>query len=55
MWLDSKAVNCPQKWGNFRELAALVVGRDCDASGWIHKLRCVSHARALDTAGRRAG
>ena len=18
MWLDSKAVNCPQKWGNFR-------------------------------------
>ena len=17
MWLDSKAVNCPQKWGNF--------------------------------------
>ena len=19
MWLDSKAVNCPQKWGNFRK------------------------------------
>ena len=19
MWLDSKAVNCPQKWGNFKE------------------------------------
>ena len=18
MWLDSKAVNCPQKWGNFK-------------------------------------
>ncbi len=25
MWLDSKAVNCPQKWGNFR--ATLVVAR----------------------------
>ena len=20
MWLDSKAVNCPQKWGNFKEI-----------------------------------
>ena len=20
MWLDSKAVNCPQKWGNFRRV-----------------------------------
>ena len=19
MWLDSKAVNCPQKWGNFKQ------------------------------------
>ena len=19
MWLDSKAVNCPQKWGNFKD------------------------------------
>ena len=19
MWLDSKAVNCPQKWGNFND------------------------------------
>ena len=21
MWLDSKAVNCPQKWGNFNWIA----------------------------------
>ncbi len=26
MWLDSKAVNCPQKWGNFMlSLAVLFV------------------------------
>ena len=23
MWLDSKAVNCPQKWGNFRDTNAI--------------------------------
>ena len=23
MWLDSKAVNCPQKWGNFRAAAVI--------------------------------
>ena len=22
MWLDSKAVNCPQKWGNFKDCLA---------------------------------
>ena len=22
MWLDSKAVNCPQKWGNFKQRRA---------------------------------
>ena len=22
MWLDSKAVNCPQKWGNFTNFPA---------------------------------
>ena len=25
MWLDSKAVNCPQKWGNFKQLIADLV------------------------------
>ena len=22
VWLDSKAVNCPQKWGNFNDLVS---------------------------------
>ena len=26
MWLDSKAVNCPQKWGNFILIAVLAIG-----------------------------
>ena len=26
MWLDSKAVNCPQKWGNFTHAILLSVG-----------------------------
>ncbi len=25
MWLDSKAVNCPQKWGNFTVLLSTVL------------------------------
>ncbi len=25
MWLDSKAVNCPQKWGNFKGTLILAV------------------------------
>ena len=27
MWLDSKAVNCPQKWGNFKVERARQVER----------------------------
>ena len=26
MWLDSKAVNCPQKWGNFKATLYRYVG-----------------------------
>ena len=25
MWLDSKAVNCPQKWGNFKVILSLLL------------------------------
>ena len=25
MWLDSKAVNCPQKWGNFTSAGEVTV------------------------------
>ena len=36
MWLDSKAVNCPQKWGNFKEVVieflAVVLG--CFLPAW---------------------
>ena len=28
MWLDSKAVNCPQKWGNFMLGAYTTLGTD---------------------------
>ena len=29
MWLDSKAVNCPQKWGNFNAaVVTSLVGLD---------------------------
>ena len=27
MWLDSKAVKCPQKWGNFTQIRESVLGR----------------------------
>ena len=27
MWLDSKAVNCPQKWGNFTHAFGNAVSR----------------------------
>ena len=26
MWLDSKAVNCPQKWGNFNDALMVALG-----------------------------
>ena len=35
MWLDSKAVNCPQKWGNFRSTL------DC-----MSVIACSSHSAA---------
>ena len=36
MWLDSKAVNCPQKWGNFRGTIGSVLDQmvHANSSDW---------------------
>ena len=47
MWLDSKAVNCPQKWGNFRP------GPELRRSGGLGSFRCARSCPPLPRLGRR--
>ena len=58
MWLDSKAVNCPQKWGNFRRPAKRRLGKwrglGWRGLGWsgLGKRR---QGKAGSAVGRNAG
>ncbi len=64
MWLDSKAVNCPQKWGNFMLLLTAVHGAKhlwsspkwiCDLAWAIHKFSDVNWKQVEDLARCRGG
>ena len=53
MWLDSKAVNCPQKWGNFKvgDPIALSVGDTLDEAVQSQSPQVVSHAAWTELFG----
>ena len=56
MWLDSKAIKCPQKWGNFTHRISInwIVARNCEYPPAIAHDHVLTLIHDLETSLSRA-